>query len=102
MAVQFETRDAFAAHARPAHLSIAVLGWSIGLFLSIAFSLCVLFDLVVPSVAMNPVWLPLLPWVTWISWPGFFLGLVETFAYGWFVALIFVPLFNYFSQRLST
>jgi hypothetical protein len=37
--------------------------------------------------------------MTWISWSSFGLGLIEAFAYGWFVALIFGPLFNYFSAR---
>ncbi len=80
-------------------IPIVALGWSLGLFLAITFTLCVAFDLIFPSVAMNKAWLPLLPWVTWISISGFLLGLVETFLYGWFVALIFAPLFNYFAKK---
>jgi len=80
-------------------IPIAALGWSLGIFLALAFALCVVFGLLFPSVTMYQAWLPLLPWVTWISWPSLVLGLIETLAYGWFVALIFGPLFNYFAAR---
>ncbi len=79
-------------------ISIPALGTSLGLFFAITFTLCVLFDLWVPSMAMNSLWAPLLPGFTWISWSSFLLGLVETFAYGWYIALIFAPLYNYFSR----
>ena len=48
---------------------------------------------------MNPVWAPLLPGFAWLSWPSFFLGLIETFAYGWYVALVFGPFYNFFAGR---
>ncbi len=83
------------------HIPVAALGWSLGIFLAITFTLCVAFDLVFPSVAMNKAWLPLLPWVNWISISSFLLGLVETFLYGWFVAVIFAPLFNFFARRTT-
>ena len=75
------------------------LGMSLGAFLALTFVLCVLFDLWFPAHAMNVVWAPLLPGFSWISWPSFFLGLIESFAYGWYIALIFGPLFNFFAAR---
>jgi len=33
------------------------------------------------------------------SWPRFFLGLFESFAWGWYVALILGPLYNFFVTR---
>ncbi len=84
--------------SRP-QIPIAALGWSLGIFLALTFVICVAFGLLFSGATMYQTWLPLLPWVTWISWPSFALGLVETFAYGWFIALIFGPLFNYFSAR---
>ncbi|WP_375255411.1 DUF5676 family membrane protein [Yoonia sp.] len=84
---------------RAPQIPVAALGWSLGLFLALTFALCVAFGLIFPGATMYQAWLPLLPWVTWISWSSFFLGLVEAFAYGWFVALLFGPLFNYFSAR---
>jgi len=86
----------------PSRISVYALGMSLGLFLLISFVLCVAFGLVFPGATMYQSWLPLLPGVSWISWPSFFLGLAETFAYGWFVAIFFVPLFNWFSARSTS
>ncbi len=80
-------------------VSMYAVGMSLGLFLAVSFVICVLFDLVFPGYAMNPVWAPLFPGFTWLSWPSFFIGLVESFAYGWYVAVIFVPLYKFFATR---
>ena len=45
---------------------------------------------------MYQAWQALLPGFAWISWGSFFLGLVESYGYGWYVALIWVPLYNVF------
>lgn len=82
-----------------ARLPIFALGMSLGLFLGITFILCVGFDLLFPDHAMYRVWQPLLPGFTWLTWPSFFLGLVESVAYGWYVALVFGPLYNLFASR---
>jgi len=71
----------------------------LGLFLALSFALCVGFGLIFPGATMYQAWMPLLPWVSWIIWTSFVLGLAEAFAYGWFVALLFGPLFNFFSAR---
>lgn len=81
-----------------AHIPIRALGWSLGLFLAITYTLCVLFDLAFPGQSMIGIWAPLLPWVAEISLGGYVLGVAETLLYGWFVALIFGPLFNFFAQ----
>ena len=77
------------------------LGMGLSLFLVLTFILCVLFDLWFPELAMNSVWSPLLPGFVWLTWPSFLLGLVETFAYGWYVALVFGPIYNFFAGRLG-
>lgn len=84
-----------------ARIPVGPLGMALGLFLAITFVLCVLFDLWFPTQAMNPAWAPLLPGFSWISWPSFFLGLAEAFAYGWYVALVFAPLYNFFAARAA-
>jgi uncharacterized protein DUF5676 len=81
---------------------VVSLGMSLGSFIALTFVLCVLFDLWFPDLAMNPVWAKLLPGFTWISWPSFFLGLIESFGYGWYIALIFGPLFNFFATRATS
>lgn len=80
-------------------IPVVVLGMSLGLFIWITFALCVGFDLLFPGMAMYQTWLKLLPGFTWLSFPSFLLGSIEAFAYGWYVALIFAPLFNYFAAR---
>ncbi len=80
-------------------IPVIALGLSLGLFLAFTFTLCVGFDLLFPNQAMYESWLRFLPGFTWLSWPSFFLGLAETFAYGWYVALVFGPLYNFFAAR---
>ena len=85
--------------AQGPRIPVFALGMSLGLFLAITYVLCVGFDLLFPKQAMYQTWLRLLPGFTWLTWPSFLLGLVESFAYGWYVALIFGPLFNFFARR---
>jgi hypothetical protein len=84
---------------QPVRIPVIAFGLSLGLFFAITFVLCVGFDLLFPGQAMYQTWLRLLPGFTWLTWPSFLLGLVESFAYGWYVALIFGPLFNFFANR---
>ncbi len=97
------TRIPVEPNASSGALRIPVIpfGMSLGVFLSLTYVLCVGFDLLFPGQAMFQTWLKFLPGFTWLTWPSFFLGLAESFAYGWYVALIFVPLFNVFASRWS-
>ncbi len=86
---------------RPALISIVPLGLALGLFLTIAYVACIVFYLIAPELAGGHAVLVLfLPGFKFLTWPSFFLGLIETFGYGWFVALIFGPLYNFFTLRL--
>jgi hypothetical protein len=89
------------AATQVARIPVIAFGLSLGLFFAITFVLCVGFDLLFPGQAMYQAWLRLLPGFTWLTWPSFFVGLVESFAYGWYVALIFGPLFNLFASWRS-
>jgi len=80
-------------------ISLFAFGNATSLFLAISFSLCVVFDLFFPQHAMYYVWLKLLPGFEWLSWNSFFIGLIESYAYGWFIALIWVPLYNFFGRK---
>jgi len=82
-----------------ARIPVIALGMSLGSFFALTFVLCVLFDLWFPGLAMNAAWAPLLPGFTWISWTSFLLGLIEAFAYGWYIALVFGPLYNLFAAK---
>lgn len=87
------------ARAYSARLPVVTLGMSLSLFFGITFILCVGFDLLFPGYAMYETWIRLLPGFIWLSWPSFFLGLVESVAYGWYIALIFGPIYNFFAVR---
>lgn len=77
-------------------VDLLALGNAASLFLAITFSLCVAFDLLFPEMAMYETWRRLLPGFEWLSWQSFFLGLIESYGYGWYFALIFAPLYNFF------
>lgn len=84
---------------RTLRIPVLAFGMSLGLFLAITYTLCVGFDLMFPDHAMYQTWSRLLPGFSWLTWPRFMLGLVESYAYGWYIALIFGPLFNLFANR---
>ena len=75
------------------------LGLSFSAFGVITYVLCILFGIFVSDQGMHRLLSELLPRFTWITWPSFFIGLVWSFVYGWYVAIVFVPLFNFFSAR---
>jgi hypothetical protein len=85
--------------ATRSRLPLVPLGLSLSLFLAITYVLCILLGLVWPDAALHQPWLQFLPGFTWLTWRSFFLGLVEALAYGWYVALVFTPLFNFFASQ---
>lgn len=80
-------------------ISLLAFGHASSLFISISFTLCVVFDLLFPQQAMYEAWLKLLPGFEWLNWQSFFLGLIESYLYGWFITLIWVPLYNFFGSK---
>ena len=80
-------------------LPILQLGWALSLFLVLTYLICIAFDLIFPGYAMYETWAALLPGFVWLTPVGFIIGLVESFLYGWYVALIFGGLFNAFAGR---
>ena len=82
-----------------ARLGIVPLGLSLGSFLVITYVLCVLFGIMVSERGMHQLLVQMLPGFTWITWPSFFLGLFYSFVCGWYVAVVFAPLFNFFAAR---
>lgn len=80
-------------------ISLIAVGHATSLFLAITFALCVGFDLLFPEHAMYRAWQDLLPGFEWLSWKSFFIGLVEAWGYGWYFALIWVPIYNVVTLR---
>ena len=80
-------------------LAIVPLGMSLASFLVITYVLCVLFGIVVSERGIHQLFAQLVPGFTWITWPSFFLGLLWSFVFGWYFAVLFAPLFNFFAAR---
>lgn len=77
-----------------------VVGLATSFFLMTSYVICVTGDLFFEH-RMYEVWLKLLPGFTWLTWPSFLLGLLETFLYGIYFGLVFTPLYNFLQSRLS-
>jgi 2TM family of unknown function (DUF5676) len=101
--VRLPCRQLKACAAHPALRTSESRLWHSGLAsassLRSSFTLCVLAGLVLPDWSLHQPWLQFFPGFTWLTWPSFLLGLIESFAYGWYVALIFGPLYNLFAAR---
>jgi hypothetical protein len=81
-------------------LNIKVVSWSLGTFAAVSFVLCVIYGLIVPQSLHSYQFLEaVLPAFKWLTFWGFCLGLVESFLYGVYVGLVFVPIYNFFWRR---
>lgn len=79
-------------------LNMKVVSWALGAFGAVTFVVCVLYGLIVPeSLHMHAILEQLLPAFQWLTGWGFLLGLVESFLYGAYAGLVFVPLYNAFA-----
>ena len=75
-------------------------GNALSCFLVITFTLCVAWGLMTPSsMHMHQAFAPLMPGFRWISLPAYLIGVAWSFAYGWYAALLFVPLYNFFNGK---
>lgn len=84
-------------------LSITVLGLALSLFLAISFVICILGYLIFPGLPIAHSAISIfLPGFELLSWQSFVLGLVESLIWGWYIAAVFVPLYNFFAARYGT
>jgi len=86
-------------HHPLALLSIEAVGWSTSLFFLITYLLCIASAVVLPDWKWHEPWLQFFPGFEWLTITGFLIGFGESLLYGWYVALIFVPLYNFFIRR---
>lgn len=81
-------------------LNLKVVTWSLALFGAVTFIVCVSYGLVVPeSLHMTSFLEAALPGFEWLTLSGFLLGLVESFLYGVYVGIVYVPIHNSFTKR---
>ena len=82
-----------------ARLRLLAVGNTLSLLLVISYLLCICIGILVPDqMRMYEAWAPLLPGFEWLTWRGFLIGLVETYLYGWYIAILFVVLYHWFSK----
>ena len=80
-------------------LNIKLVSWALGLWGAVTFVVCVIYGLVTPeSLHMHALLEQVLPAFKWLTWWGFLLGLAESFLYGVYAGLVYVPIYN-FLQR---
>ncbi|MBI5205129.1 MAG: hypothetical protein HZA11_09445 [Nitrospirae bacterium] len=84
-------------------LNIKVVSWSAGIFISISYLLCVIYGLIVPERlhGMKDFLEAVLPAFKWLTLGGFLLGLIESFLYGVYVGIVFVPVYNSINNKLG-
>jgi uncharacterized membrane protein len=83
-------------------LNIKVVSWSLGLFFAISFVLCIIYGLIVPQKlhGMQNFLESMLPAFRWLTLGGFILGIIESFLYGIYIGVVFVPIYNFTNRRL--
>jgi hypothetical protein len=84
-------------------LNVRVVSWSLGIFMAITFILCVLYGLVAPQRlhGMSDFLEAVLPAFKWLTFSGFLLGILESFLYGAYIGIVFVPIYNFLSKRIT-
>ncbi len=81
-------------------LNLFVVTWSLGTFCALSFTICVIYGLLTPhSLHMHEFLEMVLPAYKWGSFPLFFLGLTESFLYGAYTGLVYVPIYNFFLKK---
>lgn len=85
---------------RPALIPVITLGLALSLFLALSYVLCILGYLLLPGFPVQHSALAIfLPGFRLLTWKTFFLGLGESVGWGWYIALVFGPLYNFIVSR---
>ncbi|MBI3596435.1 MAG: hypothetical protein HY203_04700 [Nitrospirae bacterium] len=81
-------------------LNLLIVTWSLAIFSTVTFLLCVLYGLIAPeSLHMHEFLEIALPGFKWGSLSGFFVGLLRSFIYGAYTGLVYVPIYNFILRR---
>ncbi len=73
--------------------AILVWGTTLSIFLLVSYAACVVFGLAVPAgYEMHRAWAPWLPGFEWLTLQGVIAGAAWCVVYGFWAALILVPL----------
>ena len=81
-------------------LNMKVVSWALGVTTLISYLVCVTYGLATPaSLHMTGFLEQVLPGFKWLTWSGFLIGLVESFLYGVYAGMVYVPVYNFFKSR---
>jgi 2TM family of unknown function (DUF5676) len=82
-------------------LNVKPVAFALSSLIVISYILCVVYGVFFQAYPMHTAWEALLPGFVWLTWTTFLLGLVETILYGIYIAIVFVPLYNWFNGKYS-
>lgn len=81
-------------------LNIKVVSWALATATMTSYLVCIAYGLATPmSLHMHGFLEQVLPGFKWLTWPGFLIGLIESFLYGAYAGLVYVPIYNFFHRR---
>lgn len=81
-------------------LNMKVVSVALGIWTAFTFVLCVAYGLAVPeSLHMHAFLEQVLPGFKWFSWSALLFGLGESFLYGLYAGLAYVPIYNVLQRR---
>jgi hypothetical protein len=83
-------------------ISIITLGQALSAFFIVSYTICILGYLFFPNFGVQHESLAIfLPGFTLLSWHTFFLGLFESFVWGWYIAIVFGAIYSFFQRRAA-
>jgi len=83
-------------------LNIKVVSWALATTTAISFVVCVAYGLATPeTLHMHAFLEQVLPGFKWLTLQGFVIGLIESFLYGVYAGMVYVPVYNSFARRFD-
>ena len=81
-------------------IPIVTFGLALSGFFAVSYIICILGYLLLPGLPVQHQFLELfLPGFTLLTWPTFFLGLIESVLFGWYIAVVFGAIYNFLLRR---
>ena len=81
-------------------LNIKVVTWSLAIWTTFTYLFCVVYGVLTPaSMHMYALLEQVLPGFKWLTLWGFLIGLIESFLYGAYAGLVYVPIYNFLYRK---
>src|SRR5262249_33480954 len=101
VSIQMETKEYTVAI--PRRLPLVALGLSLSAFLALSYVICIVGYLVAPGMPVKHEALAIfLPGFELLTWQTFLLGLAESYVWGWYIAVGFGLIYNFFAARVRS